>query len=490
MIEELMNEQVNSMRKIGKESFSLEDIIKIYCKVIQNDFFDAGNLSILIIYIRNEWNFDVEQELDGGLRALINLVKTNSESDENINNVSINSMNGVEFEVLTKTLLEKMGFDVEMTKTTGDGGIDLIAYSKEAFFRGKYIIQCKRWSSTVGEPPARDLYGVVMSENANKGILITNSSFTNSAISFAKDKPIELIDGQMLQQLLEKYNIAISEVPTYEDDSLSDIYGWDEISLMKRELRNNVNNHNLRMLLIDRLQFNLYTNIKEDMGGNIDDYSRKQLLAICELLEEQLQILGNIKCSASDKNLNFLKYTSYVAQAQINLIRGDIGSSIRNLNKVFEWDEVKYTIEKDNGLDELYIFSAYNMVQLLYFLGLNSKAKSFKMKHYRIFNKFIEEAKRIIKNQQLGSYLKKEYGDRAYNLENCIYTKQFYLFEYSWIEDFSDVNNFYGEGYTDYLMHGLNAIKFDDLHNGVYSNIFALDESKLPEWQRTFNVII
>lgn len=342
----------------------------------------------------------------------------------------------------------------------------------------------------VGEPPIRDLYGVVMSENANKGILITTSNFTSSAISFANDKPIELIDGQILQQLLAKYNIAISEVPTYEDDSLSDIYGWDEISLMKRELRNNVNNHNLRMLLIDRLQFNLYTNIKEDMGGNIDDYSRKQLLAICELLEEQLQILGNIKCSASDKNLNFLKYTSYVAQAQINLIRGDIGSSIRNLNKVFEWDEVKYTIEKNNGLDELYIFSAYNMVQLLYFLGLNSKAKSFKMKHYRIFNKFIEEAKRIIKNQQLGSHLKKEYGDRAYNLENCIYTKQFYLFEYSWIEDFSDVNNFYGEGYTDYLMHGLNAIKFDDLYNGVYSNIFALDESKLPEWQRTFNVII
>jgi len=67
------------------------------------------------------------------------------------------------------------------------------------------VVQCKRWGGPVGEAVIRDLYGVVMSENANKGILITNSYFTSSAINFSKGKQLELIDGIALDKLLEKY---------------------------------------------------------------------------------------------------------------------------------------------------------------------------------------------------------------------------------------------------------------------------------------------
>ena len=44
---------------------------------------------------------------------------------------NINSLTGVEFELVCKRLLENMGFEVETTKTTGDGGIDLIAYNHQ-----------------------------------------------------------------------------------------------------------------------------------------------------------------------------------------------------------------------------------------------------------------------------------------------------------------------------------------------------------------------
>ena len=53
--------------------------------------------------------------------------------------------------------------------------------------------------------PVRELYGVVVSEEANKGILITSSQFTQSAIEFAKEKRIELIDGEQLDKLIASY---------------------------------------------------------------------------------------------------------------------------------------------------------------------------------------------------------------------------------------------------------------------------------------------
>ena len=36
-----------------------------------------------------------------------------------------------------------MGFYVETTKASGDGGIDLIVYNNQSILSGKYIIQCK-----------------------------------------------------------------------------------------------------------------------------------------------------------------------------------------------------------------------------------------------------------------------------------------------------------------------------------------------------------
>ncbi|MFQ5885722.1 MAG: DNA translocase FtsK, partial [Anaerolineae bacterium] len=60
----------------------------------------------------------------------------------------------------------------------------------------------KNWTKPVGAPVVRDLYGVITAENANKGILITTSRFTDSARAFAEGKPLELIDGQMWSDLL------------------------------------------------------------------------------------------------------------------------------------------------------------------------------------------------------------------------------------------------------------------------------------------------
>jgi restriction system protein len=82
------------------------------------------------------------------------------------------------FEDIVEELIRKMGFITEERKIGADGGIDILAHNEEPLLKGTYIIQCKRYTGNIGAPLIRDLYGVVHARNANKGILITNSDFT------------------------------------------------------------------------------------------------------------------------------------------------------------------------------------------------------------------------------------------------------------------------------------------------------------------------
>lgn len=118
---------------------------------------------------------------------------------------NIDNLDGHQFEDLIEELVKRMGFLTEERKLSADGGIDIIANCDKPLFEGKYIIQCKKHSKPIGEPILRDLYGVITAERANKGILITNSTFSLPAQNFAKDKPIELIDLEKLKKLLNEY---------------------------------------------------------------------------------------------------------------------------------------------------------------------------------------------------------------------------------------------------------------------------------------------
>jgi restriction system protein len=70
---------------------------------------------------------------------------------------------------------------------------------------GKVVIQAKRYTNVVGVSAVRDLYGTVLNEGANKGILVTTSHFGNDAYEFAKGKPLTLLDGGNLLSLLAKH---------------------------------------------------------------------------------------------------------------------------------------------------------------------------------------------------------------------------------------------------------------------------------------------
>lgn len=116
----------------------------------------------------------------------------------------LQSLSGQDFEHLISALLSRMGFQTEMTKTSGDGGIDIVAAFDRPIFGGRYLFQCKRFApdNLVGAPTVRDFFGAVMAERAVKGIFVTTSDFTLQAREFAQKAGVELIDSNQLHTLL------------------------------------------------------------------------------------------------------------------------------------------------------------------------------------------------------------------------------------------------------------------------------------------------
>jgi restriction system protein len=112
-----------------------------------------------------------------------------------------------EFENLVSNLFSKMGFETKQTRSSKDGGVDAVAYDTRPILGGKVVIQAKRYKNTVGVSAVRDLYGTMINEGANKGILVATSSYGPDAYDFSKDKPIELIDGGGLLYLLDENGV-------------------------------------------------------------------------------------------------------------------------------------------------------------------------------------------------------------------------------------------------------------------------------------------
>ena len=118
------------------------------------------------------------------------------------------AMHWEDFEHLVRELFEmefaRNGGEVRVTQASRDGGVDAIVFDPDPLRGGKIVIQAKRYTNTVGVSAVRDLYGTVINEGANTGILITTSDYGHDSYEFAKDKPLKLMNGGHLLALLHK----------------------------------------------------------------------------------------------------------------------------------------------------------------------------------------------------------------------------------------------------------------------------------------------
>ncbi len=111
----------------------------------------------------------------------------------------LQNLTPAEFEAyVAYRVFERQGYRVVNTADVKDGGIDIRLIDSLGY---EAIVQCKRYASTVGVGTVRDLYGTMLHEDADYGYLVTSGPISADAREWAADKPIGLIDGEMVAAL-------------------------------------------------------------------------------------------------------------------------------------------------------------------------------------------------------------------------------------------------------------------------------------------------
>ncbi|MGW0190945.1 restriction endonuclease [Streptomyces sp. NPDC003362] len=117
------------------------------------------------------------------------------------------TMDPIAFEELVADLFRAMGMQAVTTQRSNDGGVDVDALDPAPIRGGKIVVQVKRYRNTVPPTAVRDLYGTVQDAGANKGVLVTTSGFGPGSHAFADGKPLELVSGGELVDLLHRHGL-------------------------------------------------------------------------------------------------------------------------------------------------------------------------------------------------------------------------------------------------------------------------------------------
>ncbi|MXY66743.1 MAG: hypothetical protein F4206_08780 [Gammaproteobacteria bacterium] len=136
-------------------------------------------------------------------------------------------------ELVVVDLLIRMGYgggDPENGRVTGqkgDGGIDG-TIREDALGLDEVYVQAKKYAdgNRVGESELRNFAGAIDAAGTTKGVFVTTSGFTKSAVEYVDRSPkrIILIDGERLAQLMVRHGIGVRTRETWEIKRIDEDY--------------------------------------------------------------------------------------------------------------------------------------------------------------------------------------------------------------------------------------------------------------------------
>jgi restriction system protein len=136
----------------------------------------------------------------------------------------LRNMKPLNFEKFSLLLLRENDFeDLKLTGGSKDEGIDGFGVLRiNPFVSFRVLFQCKRYSeeNKVKRTQIADFRNAMLGR-ADKGIFITTSFFTKEAeVEATRDgaPPIELVDADKLVEMIEKTELGLKPITTYELD--------------------------------------------------------------------------------------------------------------------------------------------------------------------------------------------------------------------------------------------------------------------------------
>jgi len=199
--------------RLGKD-ITKKDVIKEFMKLdaesqgltMPNPKVDPG-VQVLFILLKK---FDFTCEVDE-VAKLIEQAKEEIELEEFEQNLGTSQqkqkseigdfteLSGYDFEEYLKDLFELLGYTAIQTSLSGDQGADLILSKDDE----KIVVQAKKYDGKVSNKAVQEIAAAKNYYNADKAMVVTNNSFTKSAIELAFSNDVELWDGRKLKNVIE-----------------------------------------------------------------------------------------------------------------------------------------------------------------------------------------------------------------------------------------------------------------------------------------------
>ena len=172
-------------------------------------------------------------------------------------------------------LLKRKHFSkIEVTKSSGDQGVDIIACKH----RKKYGIQCKYYTYPVGNKAVQEAYAGANFYDCDKVIVMTNTTFTRSAIELAEK--LERTDEEIIAECAVKdriWGIGLS----MEDENRRCIDKWRGQNLLGKilmQVREDIRHQN-RVTQAFRNVEKAFSGVAEDAGfhaeSELRDYAER-----------------------------------------------------------------------------------------------------------------------------------------------------------------------------------------------------------------------
>jgi len=190
--ENLSKEDVVRLTKLTlqKNNYSLESIVEIILRLFLKFKLEGDEQEVkdLISKVEEEDSLaDFEEELS-------------SPRGERIGDFS--TLSGREFEVYIKNLFELLNYTVIRTKLSGDQGADLILSKNNE----KIAVQIKKYNEDVSNKAIQEVVAAKTYYRSDRGMVVTNSSFTKGAVELALANQVELWDGKKLELIVNDLN--------------------------------------------------------------------------------------------------------------------------------------------------------------------------------------------------------------------------------------------------------------------------------------------
>ncbi len=130
------------------------------------------------------------------------------------------NMTGIEFERYIENLLSKIGYNVFRTPSSGDQGVDIIAEDES---KRRIAIQTKKYKDKVGNYAVQEVAAGRKYYKCSEAWVITNSTFTVSAIQLAKANNVKLIDGVEMIQMFQDVAAEDCDIPEFDEERFNEI---------------------------------------------------------------------------------------------------------------------------------------------------------------------------------------------------------------------------------------------------------------------------